>query len=668
VTLGTEAHGIDMKWRVVRALPGDDAARLPSTAWINVGTTPSGQGIINFRQTVADRGQPSGSAECFIDYRFGILHHLLDGAQRGQPLELTMVLGVEPKPDDWAAFFLLDHTLRKGALPAGAKGFADYMGRCRRSTLEIIPRSKRNAARKYFEDVSAGLARGECSPVVTLALACELLRNQNQQADDEYNFRAFGKLFRSALGLEEDRQRGANPEYFEMVDAPLGWWIDAVDSGLDALRDFWKFAEVVKEQSKFQTLSIEPPIRKVKDDRRITINVFRCDDARQRPDEVWREKLCQTSGLIAPDGTPAGATLTIHSGKEKDSWNIHFETNSALPESESINQQMPALARMLEFEEQVLRGTEDPRRGPVARYPDFPDIEDPWYDGRDHGYAFLSSPRIGTIIPPERLLEILSLTPWLTAFHDRRDGFTTEQFAVPIGDSKFSVCVVWRRKQLDEQGKSDVISLARHLLGDSVQRLPLTDRCECWLTPWGVLLLDVGDTPRDISVWKSAVESVLEYRLSLERIKASNETGSESQLDMFYESLRNWNPWRFRDPAARTLVEALDGALGGRTMRENLAEYLRFSDERQRIREEDTRQKWNKFLTVILALISVLSLLQIPLELIQAYGAGEQAWLDAAWLWSPPRWIWWILPSFGIVFVIILAPLLRRKRPRSPCD
>jgi hypothetical protein len=733
---GTNARGIELTWRIVKASHGDHAAIMPRTAWINVGTTPSGQGIINFRQAAPSHTQPKGSADCLIQYRFSVVHHLLEGAQSGQPLELTMVLGASPKPDDWAAFFLLDRALREGALPRGADHLAKYMADCRRSTLGIVPtpRTPHGETSDYFGEVGSMLERGECPPTVTLALACELLRDQCNASSDTSNFRAFCSLFSSALdtpciatdesgaidGRERVRPRGAHPRDFEMVDAQ-GWWLGSVDRGLDAIRDFWRFAEVVKHQSTVTPLSIEPPIRGASGG--FTINVFRRDDAPTSADEVWREKLCLTSGLIAPKGHPACATLTIHPGKGRrdTSWNIHFEANVARAESESIIERMPALARMLEFEEQSQRGSVDRRRGP-ARYPDFPGIEDPWYDGRDHGYAFLASPaKFGSIIPPERLLEILASTPWLTAAHDHRPGFRTEAFTIrrehshgspgvpctqsafagcvlqegadgtmfaygqrpgshawtvsraaqgafPAGadDSEFLVCVVWRRQQPDEPCERDVISLADHLLGGGVQRFTLTDRCECWLTPRGVVLLDVGDVPRDTGLWTSAVCDALAYRHRLDDIKASEGTGAMSQLVMFYETLRNWNPWRIDDPAARALVETLDGALGGKAMRENLAEYLRFSDERQRIVEEESRHKWNKSLTVLLAVISVVSLLQIPFELIQAYGAGEQAWLDASWPSRPPGWIWWLLlAAVGIVASIVLATPMFRKRSRS---
>jgi hypothetical protein len=101
-------------------------------------------------------------------------------------------------------------------------------------------------------------------------------------------------------------------------------------------------------------------------------------------------------------------------------------------------------------------------------------------------------------------------------------------------------------------------------------------------------------------------------------------------------------------------------------MRENLAEYLRFSDERQRIVEEESRQESNRRLTVLLAFISVISLLQIPLELVQAYGAGEQAWIDSGWPYRPPRWVWWVVSAgVGLFASFVLARLMFRKRTRS---
>lgn len=70
----------------------------------------------------------------------------------------------------------------------------------------------------------------------------------------------------------------------------------------------------------------------------------------------------------------------------------------------------------------------DPRRGSSSRYDDIPDIDDPWYDGRDHDYLIVSSPYVGSTLPPEDVAKAISSTFWLPKVAKRsgpaRSGFS----------------------------------------------------------------------------------------------------------------------------------------------------------------------------------------------------------------------------------------------------
>ena len=768
VIRGTKERGIDVSWRLVRAQREDRAVPLPGTVWINVGTSECVAGIVNFRQTMPDQLQPQGSAECLIRHRFTVLNHVLAGASDGTSLELTAVMNKEPKPDDWAALFLLDRTLTEGQLPQDAVALAEYMASYRRSTSRIVPRSHSAPAKggTYLQLLEEAARNRTAPATLTLALACELLLYERTprerdtpdapasklvECTDEQRFTHFTSLFEAALAAcrgHREASRGNRTklqplEDFEM-DGLQDWWTESVPDGLDRLRRFAEHAIELQQQCTPERFEVWADSTTRRVGKPVIVEcVQRQTKSVANSAEAWKEKLFLTSGLLRSGTSPPHATLTIHAHRHGH-LNVHLEVDNLVDDdTERISHLVPKLARRLEFAEQQCRRSADVRRSRTVRYPDFPLMGDPWYDGRDHGYGFLASPKDGSALQAPQLLRIIREGPWLAAAHDQREGFGTRIFALTqtawqdqhhtdeVADSAFdhaagsddeglvvrryhstpaprpgtrrgtdiapvwrselrgrsigalesvcpapqdrlyTVCIVSRPQALDPAAMNDIQDLAEFILGPGSNQSELTDECKCWTSDHGVLILEIGNSERRAGRWVGAVCDALALRERLREIKRWTGTAArsdDSQLDSFYETLREWNPNRLTEPAARALLNVLDERLDSRSLRENLAEYLRFSDERKRLQEEQSRQSNERQLTAFLLVISVLALIQIPLEMIQAYGVdagdGSSAWKSVGleWArWEIPGWVW---PA-AVVVLAALTMLIRRRGWRA---
>ena len=70
------------------------------------------------------------------------------------------------------------------------------------------------------------------------------------------------------------------------------------------------------------------------------------------------------------------------------------------------------LGASLERAEQRARHAGDSRRQGLARFAEFPGVSDPWYDGRGHDWTIVDSPMCGSLLPYEKVCEILRSPFW----------------------------------------------------------------------------------------------------------------------------------------------------------------------------------------------------------------------------------------------------------------
>lgn len=103
---------------------------------------------------------------------------------------------------------------------------------------------------------------------------------------------------------------------------------------------------------------------------------------------------------------------------------------------------LEGLGASLEWAEQARRkslGGEPISRHGLARFPEFPYISDPWYDGRGHHYTIVDSPQDGSVLTAAEVTAILQSEFWdplcesVTAWHWKDGVWQPAQGALPPG-------------------------------------------------------------------------------------------------------------------------------------------------------------------------------------------------------------------------------------------
>ena len=122
-------------------------------------------------------------------------------------------------------------------------------------------------------------------------------------------------------------------------------------------------------------------------------------------------KLYLRAGIGGPGPAPLTVIRTAR-GPERapTAWLIAVDPRAAVDDAVSLR----GLGAALETAEQdarEARGGRDPRRG-VARFPEYPRIADPWYDGRGHDFTIVDAPRAGSALGRAEIEAILRSPFW----------------------------------------------------------------------------------------------------------------------------------------------------------------------------------------------------------------------------------------------------------------
>ena len=126
---------------------------------------------------------------------------------------------------------------------------------------------------------------------------------------------------------------------------------------------------------------------------------------------------CNKLYLRAYGVTGVGTPLTVihgwRHGRASDSllrhWIIAVEPSRGATASRTS---LRGLGASLELAEQRKRGDSDRSRHGLTRFVEFPDIEDPWYDGRGHDMTIVDSPKAGSRLSYEEVCVVLRTAYW----------------------------------------------------------------------------------------------------------------------------------------------------------------------------------------------------------------------------------------------------------------
>jgi hypothetical protein len=234
------------------------------------------------------------------------------------------------------------------------------------------------------------------------------------------------------------------------------------------------------------------------------------------------------------------------------------------------------------------------RRG-VARFPEFPGIEDPWYDGRGHNHTIVESPKCGTVLEYGDIEAVLSESFWepevksgSVAWFDEGKGCTELVGAPVVGRlDAWRRCVAEARSAGAPGGSSlmlvrceihpgwgaaPIAAFAESVCGTSPSRY-VVEGCACFVGAQGVLVNAPAGRASE-KVLRMQMERIATLVQELARIDARlaasdsrrrvDGSASRGLLRTHAESVARFHAGRANDLTAEVLVvvQELERRLG----------------------------------------------------------------------------------------------------------
>ena len=438
---GAREAGVTVQWRIVFVGGSMRAAPTPDTVWINIGRTV-GDGVVNFR-TLGSSAR--GSAECMFQQQAVVFAHLLKSRPAsGSRWPITVVFAREWKPDDVAAFFLLQRLVEDGQLPSHAEEFAEYTANCRQSPDAICPLVKEKKSllmsRELGRIYSARLLRDGSRDGITLHLALlslqyklqarpnqgEAMIESRKPLDSEEMINRLVRTIsmasstwlaqsKSPKWYDFDMQEGETVEHW--TDSAEGVEVGIRAAVCHALRDLHDAAANGRYCAVRKIRDVCIPYGEDLSDRATTWALWVDEKGPFNP--LLRS--AYGAGIICAetdDGPPP--VIVIHNNV-KGRFEITISP-AIIPTTDERIPSLRRLGRVLEACEQCAYAEQkrtDPRRSASARFADIPAIADPWYDGRDHEFNLVGSPRYApSLLKCEDIEAILRSKYWLPALRE----------------------------------------------------------------------------------------------------------------------------------------------------------------------------------------------------------------------------------------------------------
>lgn len=399
--VGTAELNVNVHWRIrfvddhLVPAPTDDMV------WINIGRT-QGEGIVNYR---VNDSLARGSAQAMVLNHSAIFSHLMKtcpkGGTKDQPQiwSPTIVFDRRWKPDDAVAFFLLKCLLQDGELPQYARELGEYMARARRGAPEAICPRRDDGSTQTGEQYRRSLDAKSLTSAISLYLAMLIAsRRPGITGEDRLNVinkvaesahEKIAKLFTSKeSSIQISEFRAEIWREFDMAQVP-NWHSDVYPDLRDQVEEeISSIDKIVEGSKKYENIctsnSNGQEISNSGSCIYISGSKIKLHDSLILP--MLNAGLLSTVIRAEDDNT---RLVVLH---DKDAgW---FEiTLSSQPSNAKSTKTLSSLGRRLEEREQEERGSNDLRKSSAPRFADIPSIDDPWYDGRDHNYSLVGSPR-----------------------------------------------------------------------------------------------------------------------------------------------------------------------------------------------------------------------------------------------------------------------------------
>jgi len=399
--VGTAELNVNVHWRIrfvdahLVPAPTDDMV------WINIGRT-QGEGIVNYR---VNDSLARGSAQAMVLNHSAIFSHLMKtcpkGGTKDQPQiwSPTIVFDRNWKPDDAVAFFLLKCLLQDGELPQYARELAEFMAQARRGAPEAICPRRDDGSTQTGEQYRRSLDAKNLTSSISLYLAM-LIISRRPGITEEYRLDVINKVAESAhdkisklltpneSSIQISEFRAEIWREFDMARVP-NWHSDVYPDLRDQVKEeISSVDKIVEGSEKLKNICTSNSNGQEISNSGSCIYIFGL--RKQLHNSLILPML--NAGLLstvkqAEDDNPR--LVVLH---DKDAGWFEITLSSQASNAKSTKT-LCHLGRRLEEREQEKRGSKDLRLSSAPRFADIPNIDDPWYDGRDHNYSLVGSPR-----------------------------------------------------------------------------------------------------------------------------------------------------------------------------------------------------------------------------------------------------------------------------------
>ena len=402
--VGAHELGVDLEWRIRFAETDLVAAKSDDIIWINVGRS-EGDGIVNYR---AEHSESKGSSATLVRQQSAVFAHLMqscpraaaptDGKRIWRP---TVVFDRSWKPDDAVAFFLLDHLIRNGELPKYSRELAEYMAQSRRGAPHAIyPRINKGDSHSVGQYRKLLDNPNEFPPIsLYFAMLVALLDDEHEgPTKGENRVNRMTKLAEYALEKVSNHIASKSGQAdlwreFDMTSAP-NWHDDCMPNLRELTRI--RLGEASNSIKNGKTL-LGACISSRQEGG--TSLVGSCLYIRGNKGDLRKALILPVinAGLIVvPDQDPSDQPRVVVLHDPDCGWYEITLSAQELGPTSQVRGSLKGLGHTLEEHEQRCRtqgGQLDSRRSAAQRFADIPGIDDPWYDGRDHDFALVGSPR-----------------------------------------------------------------------------------------------------------------------------------------------------------------------------------------------------------------------------------------------------------------------------------
>lgn len=430
-----EDLGLAVRWRHCFVAPGATARTQRGTVFLDVGGRIE-PGVLDHHQK-EDDGVSLSTAGLIIERPDLVYEHLMatwldrDDVEscRGVAWNPRIVVHARPDVDAMVSTWLVRRLIEDGGLPVSARALADFTNEIDQGEFELDERSGRRllgllaATFDLRDEDLASIVEGgpevtedEARLLIGISILAAWDERFRSRSDDERRDDPRGRridLAEATVPLADSESgRVSLPALVALYERRIGDFVAAM-SEIEAPRRFRTRLPYVVPPTSRETIEVAgivlPP--KVLESTTLALYFARngvgLDSSEEIPDLVIEDRGVPRS---VPKGSAARHLVVSVRPR------IHMPSSIDPAERITRRPNLRGLGFKLETAEQAMRrrcgddATKE-RIGPM-RFAEFPNIRDPWYDGRGHGHSIVDAPWVGSLLSVQDVEQLVRRPFW----------------------------------------------------------------------------------------------------------------------------------------------------------------------------------------------------------------------------------------------------------------